>query len=261
METDKKLYFLGGLHRSGSTLLSSILNQNPNIYSSPTSPLVDILISSGKFLEQSKSTYTFDFDLHNRNLIHGILDNFYLHKNNQIIIDKHRGWPSVIQMLKVYYVCPKIICTNRKIAEVITSFIKLLENDPNNFIDNKLLENGYDLTIKNRAHYIFLNLVNPIRVLIIDSLKNHRDCIHMVEYDDLISNPQDTFNKIYNFLNINYYDHCFTNISNNNEENDELWNIKDLHKVRSKLEKRNFSPYEVLGESLVDLYSQFDIKY
>ncbi|NBP58534.1 sulfotransferase, partial [bacterium] len=38
----KKYYFISGLPRSGSTLLSAILNQNPRFYSGPNSPVVPI---------------------------------------------------------------------------------------------------------------------------------------------------------------------------------------------------------------------------
>ena len=257
----KKLYFLSGLHRSGSTVLSSILNQNANIYCSPTSPLPDVLISSGKFLEQSRNTYTFNYEVHNQNLIRGILDSFYYHIDNTIIIDKHRGWPSVIEMLKYYYKAPKIICTNRKIPEIIASFINLIEKDEENIIDKELLLYGHKITTKNRANYIFLNYVNPIRNLMLESLKNHRECIHMVEYDDLISNPQRTMSKIYKFINLDEYKHNFDHIDNSNKENDILWGIKNLHKVRKKLKKVDYSVYQILGEDLVDLYSQFNIKY
>jgi len=36
----KTFYFMAGLPRSGSTLLSSILNQNPRFYSGPSSPVL-----------------------------------------------------------------------------------------------------------------------------------------------------------------------------------------------------------------------------
>jgi len=41
----KDIYFLGGLPRSGNTLLSSILNENPSVYCSPISPLLDNLVA------------------------------------------------------------------------------------------------------------------------------------------------------------------------------------------------------------------------
>ena len=42
---NKNFYFMAGLPRSGSTLLSSILNQNPRFYSGPSSPVVATMIA------------------------------------------------------------------------------------------------------------------------------------------------------------------------------------------------------------------------
>ena len=39
----KTYYFMAGLPRAGSTLLSAILNQNPRIYSGPSSPVTSIM--------------------------------------------------------------------------------------------------------------------------------------------------------------------------------------------------------------------------
>ena len=42
---NKTFYFISGLPRSGSTLLSSILNQNPRFYSGPSSPVVSTMLT------------------------------------------------------------------------------------------------------------------------------------------------------------------------------------------------------------------------
>ena len=42
----KTFYFLAGLPRSGSTVLASILNQNPEVYVTPTSPMLDLLVKN-----------------------------------------------------------------------------------------------------------------------------------------------------------------------------------------------------------------------
>ena len=38
-------YFMAGLPRSGSTLLSALLNQNPDIHSEPSSPLCGMMFN------------------------------------------------------------------------------------------------------------------------------------------------------------------------------------------------------------------------
>ncbi len=41
---NKRIYFLAGLPRSGSTLLANILAQHRQIYVTPTSGIVDMLV-------------------------------------------------------------------------------------------------------------------------------------------------------------------------------------------------------------------------
>ena len=50
----KQYYFMAGLPRSGSTLLSAILNQNPRFYSGPSSPVVPTMLSIEQSLSQDE---------------------------------------------------------------------------------------------------------------------------------------------------------------------------------------------------------------
>jgi len=259
----KQLYFLSGMQRSGSTLLSCILNQNPNIFSSKTSPLLDILSSCEKTLNEVYNQYTFDYNQKNKNLILGILNSYHDDEESHIIIDKHRGWVGSIDLIEEIYT-PKIICTNRSVPEVITSFIKLIENNNslNNSIDKALRNSGFPISITNRADYIFHNFVNNPRQAILSSIDKYRNYIHMVEYNDIINYPNETFSKIYEFLGIEKFKHNFSDIENTcKEEKDIAWGIENLHEIRNKLQKTSTPPEEILGKELTEYYRQFDIKY
>ena len=92
-------------------------------------------------------------------------------------------------------------------------------------------------------------------------MKNYKENLYFLQYDDLVQSPQDTINKIYDFLEINKYDHKFDSITNTcGEAKDTAWGLKDLHTIRGKLEKTSDSAQEVLGENLCKYFSQFDIK-
>ena len=58
----KSIYFLGGLPRSGNTLLSALLNQNPDIYVSPLSPLLNNLLTIEKNLNFNEVTLSVNFE-------------------------------------------------------------------------------------------------------------------------------------------------------------------------------------------------------
>jgi len=260
----EKIYFLSGMQRSGSTLLACLLNQHPDIHATATSPLLDVLHSAESKLEECLGQYTFNYDLIRKRLAASIIESFHKDIQKPIIIDKHRGWPASIQQISDTYKVPKIICTNRSVPEIITSFIQLIKNNNtlNNLIDKDLRSRGVPISINNRSEYLFTDFISSPRNAIMEGIEKYRDCIHIVEYNNLVSNPQETMNKIYEFLEIDSFDHNFDSIENTcKEEKDDAWGIENLHIIRSQLKKISTPPEEVLGKELTEYYRQFDIKY
>ena len=82
----KKYYFISGLPRSGSTLLTAILNQNPNFYSDIASPLQDMLENTITYM--SETDYSININSEQRkNVLKSIVDGYY--KDNGRIISTH----------------------------------------------------------------------------------------------------------------------------------------------------------------------------
>ena len=73
----KDIFFLSGLPRSGSTLLGSILGQNPSFFVTPTSPLLDLLCFTNEAFNKLEKRYTFDVKVSSENVYTGIVKNFY----------------------------------------------------------------------------------------------------------------------------------------------------------------------------------------
>ena len=68
--------------------------------------------------------------------------------------------------------------------------------------------------------------------------------LHMVEYNDLVSKPQETMDGIYKFYGINSHQHDFDNIFNHHREDESQWKLEDMHHVRKKLAKQSKDPRE-----------------
>lgn len=252
------------MQRSGSTLLACILNQHPEIYATATSPLLDIVHTAGIKLDECTSHFTFDHKIVGKKITKGIINSFHENIEKPIVIDKHRGWPSAIGLIEEEYRKPKVLCTNRSVPEIITSFINLIgkNNTLNNSIDKNLRSQGLPISITNRADYLYNSFVIYPRTAIIDALEKYRDYIHIIEYNDIVNCPQETMNKIYEFLEIDSFNHNFNNIENTcKEEKDDAWGIENLHIIRNKLQKTSTPPEEVLGKELTEYYRQFDVKY
>jgi sulfotransferase len=259
----KTLFFLSGLPRSGSTLLGSLLNQHPEIYATPTSPLADLLCLLDTNFNHLDLQYTYEKEKILYNTYHSVMNNFYNHVPKKYIFDKHRGWPKNVDSIKKFYNnSPKILATYRSIPEVLSSFITLIEktNQYDNFVDNKLRENNIEINNSNRAEYLWRFYVSDPYQSLIYGLKNFREHIHLINYNDLIQTPEKEMEKIYEFLEIESYSHNFLSIVNTcGEDKDSAWGLDGLHNIRTKLEKTSKPPEEVIGKENVKLYNLFNI--
>jgi sulfotransferase len=259
----KTLYFLGGLPRSGSTLLGSILNQHPDIYVSPTSPLGDIVTDIEQSFNKVDQQFTFDRKVISYNVYKAVLANFYNHIPKSTILDKHRFWGKNLDTVQMFLSNkPKIVATYRPIPEVLTSYISLIERTKHedNFIDNHLRKDNLPITNNNRADYIWRYYVSPSYESMVYGLTKYPEWVHLVEYNQLLSNPQEELNKIYEFLEITHQQNNFNEIENAcGEQKDEAWGLKDLHTIRPKLSKISQDPIDVIGEENVKLYSKFNL--
>ena len=59
--------------------------------------------------------------------------------------------------------------------------------------------------------------------------------------------------EVYDFLGEEYYEHDFDNVEQVTQENDDMHGVKDLHKIRPKVEPVKSYWKEVLGERFEEL--------
>ena len=262
----EKIYFLSGLPRSGSTLLGSLIGQDPNFTVTPTSPILDILCGANNILDMVNKTYTFDYPKKSAYIYKSIINGWYEDISTKYVLDKHRGYPKNIIPLRMFFTPnPKILCTNRPVADVITSYIVLIEKnkDPNNFIDVELKKAGIQINTANRAKILWENFISDPYGSMQYGIKNCRENLYIVEYDKLIKEPKRILKEIYNFFEIDNFDnHNFGNIHNYcAEEKDVAWGLKNLHDIRKNLAKTSKPAKEVLGAFLESHYNEFNLKY
>jgi sulfotransferase len=263
---NKKVFFLSGLPRSGSTLLGSLIGQDTRFTVTPTSPILDLLCATNGALDMVNKTYTFDYHTISKNIYKALISGFYENITTPYILDKHRGYPKNIVPLRIFFdPNPKIICTNRPVADILTSYIALIEknSDPNNFVDIELRNKGLPVNTANRAKILWENYVSDPYNSMTHGIKNCLSNLFIVEYDDLIKNPKNVLRNMYKFLEIDEFaDHQFDNIHNYcAEEKDAAGGLKNLHDIRKNLSKTSRPAKEVLGSFLESHYNQFNLKY
>jgi sulfotransferase len=264
MSDKKKYYFMSGLPRSGSTVLSAILNQNPNFYSGPSSPVLPLMYSIEQHLMEDELFHGFPKHDQGKLIISNVINHFYDDIKTPIVIDKNRAWTARIFYIEHYIEQrAKIICPVRDIEEILTSMIMMIRRNPYkegnsriNFIDEQLIKMNIPINDNNRCECVAgLNgIVGQSLNGIQEAVRcGFLDRIHFVEYCDLVSNPKNTLQKIYEFLEEEYYEHSFDNLKNENREDDmNTYGIEDMHEVRPKLESISEDPTKVLSNYVLE---------
>jgi sulfotransferase len=260
----KKYYFMSGLPRCGSTLLKSILNQNPDIHTNPVSPVMELMYYTEQYFKASEQYLAYPKPKNAHKIIKSYIENYYYDREENIIIDHCRSWPNNIERIKNYITPnPKIICPVRNVNEILTSFIVMIRrnSDQISFVDRHLIENNIELNDDNRCDHLMSDYGIVGQALWSQSqafIKNDTKYLLMIEYDDLLSSSDETMKKIYDFLEIDYYSHNFDHIENNCREDESQWYLKDMHHIRKKLEKKSPKPEDILSSYILNKYNNLE---
>jgi sulfotransferase len=259
--TTPRIHFLSGLPRTGSTLLGSLLNQNPSICVSPTSPLYSLLVNTNEHFNLLALQYTFDEKRISSKVYRSLTEAFYQDREQPIAFDKHRGWPKHVEAIREFIDPePRIVCTVRPIAEIITSYLVLAARDPDNFIDRDLKAADAPLTDEARAHLLWTQYLKVPYDAMLVGLKTHRRNLLLVDYDALVYQPQATLLEVYDFCGLPAFRHDFQHVENTcAEAKDVGWGLKDLHTIRPRVERRSADPLSVLPAGAIDYFAQFDL--
>jgi sulfotransferase len=234
---------LAGLPRSGSTVLSAILAQNPTIYAEGNSALCQIMLDMYKSCYQNASEQLMANSRllkTSTDLIQAVPQIYYKNRLNQehkVVLDKCRAWvsPSNIELLK-QYIEPnvKIIVLERSLTDILKSFMKLYQK--NNWSEEKINETLKALLEPN-ADPIMTSYEAIQQAK--QNIEKYRENLLFIQYEDLVNKPEETIQSIYTFCGWPAYAHQFTDIIKNpeNKENDEFYQLKDFHHIRPTLYK------------------------
>lgn len=245
---------ISGLPRSGSTLLCNILAQNPEMHSTPTSACHETLFvlrnAWGEWVEHKAAKSL----ANNLQPVLNATINAYHNTDRPVVIDKGRGWLSLIELAEFALDRKiKIIVPVRGIPQILSSFEKLHRKtqakDQGNYFQAQ--------TIQGRAEH----LVGAEQVLGLayNRLKDAMmrglgDRLCLVEFDDLTHNPKETLEDIYKFLELPNFEHDFTSVEQYTHEDDSVHGM-DLHTIRKDVKPIKDDSASVLG---VDLCKQYN---
>lgn len=257
---------MSGLQRSGNTLLASILNQNPDIYVSPSSSMMGLI---GAAMGQLNSPQNIDYERSNDivNVAHGIGDLYYASKDQQYIGDKNHWWciQSNIDMLLMAGYKPKVICPVRDVLEVLASFNTLIEKDPgnkNNVIDQGTLAETFPNKpmADRRAEYLMQSkmdmpiLLNGLKTAL---LPEYKDMFLFLEYNDIVDKTESVVQRIHDFVEIPDFHYSYTGLKHDMPRSS-LTGINNLHKVRPEIKRVSVDPADIYLPETIQRYSNLE---
>ena len=124
-------------------MVSSLLNQNPNIHSSALSPVCNYLWDLHQSSLKQESVIRNKDKSGTESIIFNLLNNHYASINKPIIFDREKAWgtPANLSLIKTYFTKePKIVYTVRPIIEMLASFLSL----DTAWIDNNMKSSNWN---------------------------------------------------------------------------------------------------------------------
>ena len=270
----KKVMYNSSMPRAGSTLIQNILGQNPDLYVTPTSGLFEMLNNSRsvysnglEFQAQDSKVMEKAWQGYCKGAVYGY---FNAITDKPYVIDKCRGWAMERNFIDFYESNPKIISMIRDPRAVYASLEKKYRKNPQ--LEHNIANWG-DLTgtttDKRVIHWSNNVPVGPVmdRIyqVLLDGTHEH---ILFVKYEDLTNNPEAQMKRIYEYLELPYYEHNFKKIDQITHEDDKVYGVFGDHIIRPSIEKLKEDYIEILGENSCQLitdsyqwfYDAFDYK-
>mgnify|MGYP003653745221 FL=1 len=255
----KSLFFNSSMPQAGSELIQVLMHQNPDIYASPTSPLLEFLFGARSNMElpEVKSQPT---ELMNKAFIEfcaGASKGYYeAITDRPYVIDKSRGWGHYKEWAdQIVGGKSKMICMVRDIRDIISHMEKV-------YRANRHLPLGPDnpaemqnMTVGQRAQH-WLNS-QPVglalqRTLDIFQRGVNKDVL-FVRYEDLTVQPDVEMKRIYDYLELDYFQHDYSNIKKEVIEDDSWYGPYGSHSVGGSLRPFKNDYEETLGKEISDM--------
>jgi sulfotransferase len=232
---NKSYHFITGLPRSGSTLLSSILKQNPKFHASISDPLATMVkgvIETSQDGPGMKSEVPIE---RRKNLVKSLFNGYYQDVNKEVIFNTNRAWTLLTPQIKELYPNSRMIVCVRDINWILDSFENAHRKNPmsTNTVTGGLSGNVYSrveslMEEKGVVGFPYIGVKQAIT-------SAEKNILMLVEYEQLCKTPKEMMQAIYHFIDEPYFDHNFNDVENSWDEYDSEIGIK-LHSVRKQVQ-------------------------
>jgi sulfotransferase len=232
------LHFISGLPRSGSTLFSAILRQNPRFHAGISSPVASLFMAMQGATSRRNETAIFLDEAQKIELLRSIFTAYYhtIHPQ-RVVFDTNRAWCCKLSALVRLFPAAKVICCVRNVSWIMDSIERIIRGNP--FDLSGIFGFEPSNTIYTRISRLAVS--DGLVGFALDALREaffgeHAGRLILVDYEALAKDPQDTMRQIYRFIGQPWFEHDFNNVEYQAEEFDLALGTPNLHTVRGKVE-------------------------
>ncbi|MGF6094735.1 sulfotransferase family protein [Pseudomonas sp. 18175] len=238
MMVERTLHFISGLPRSGSTLLSALLRQNPRFHANMSSPVSGLITSLITGMGGSNEYSLFISDPQRVRILRGLFEQFYGEEFTQpVLFDSNRGWCAQMPLLAQLFPASKVIACVREVPWIIDSVERLIQR--NAITPSAMFNFQAGGTVYSRAD----GLANaegmlgfPYNALKQAFYGEQTSQLLLVRYESLVSDPQAVLNGIYDFIDEPAFSHDLHNLTFDAQEFDLRAGTPGLHDVRPSVQ-------------------------
>jgi len=195
---NKKLIFIVGLPRSGTTLSHQILAAHSKVYGAGEVVVLDQFMKKNINIQNFISLFE-NHSINNDEKIKSIVNNYfskisYIKTSKNIILDKNPLNFQWLGFIRILFPNAKIIHCSRNLKDTALSIYK------NAFDINSIVWSNWQEDLVQYIH-IYLNLMKFWEEKIPDYIYN-------LNYEKLINNPKEQIEKLLNFCELNWEEDC-----------------------------------------------------
>lgn len=255
----KTVHFVSGLPRATSTLLCNLLAQNPRVHATATSPLHEIGYIARKVFqtEEAKAIGGDVLETMFKDYVKGGVENaFNSLTDRPVVADKCRSYIGHLDMIFQIFPDAKVLVPVRDVRGIVCSMEKIRRKHPAPFNGFEEQNPSNFTTIEKRAQGWLQH--PPVGIAIerlFEATTRFKDKLHFVHSEDLTSNPKETMQKVWEYLEEDFDGHDFNNVEQYTKEVEVGWPYGD-HSIRPQIKPLPMDYDKILGKQLSDAIKQ-----
>ena len=250
-----QIHFISGLPQAGSTLLTTILKQNPRFHAGIQSPVADVLLGAMRTLSSSESS-VFVRDEQRERVLRSLVDAYYAdYGPDRVVFDLNRSWCSVLPALARLFPKCRVLCCLRNPAWILDTLERLVQR--NVLLASKMF--GHEIgNVYSRVEGLMKNhyLAPSMQALRQAWFSEYASMLIGIRHDSLAARPLTVIDQLYDLLDEERFAHDFEHIEHDEAVFDGRLSMPGLHRVADP-----FDVPKIVSILPPDLFVQHDQEF